>query len=77
MGLYLTLACDVVIASSEAVFIESFVARGMVLHCGGAHLLVSRLGMQEQRSSFSAVDGSMLSTRGKSGVPEAAGAGLP
>jgi 2-(1,2-epoxy-1,2-dihydrophenyl)acetyl-CoA isomerase len=49
MGLYLALASDLIVASTEAVFIEPFVARGMVLHCGGAHLLVSRLGMQRAK----------------------------
>jgi 2-(1,2-epoxy-1,2-dihydrophenyl)acetyl-CoA isomerase len=49
IGLYLALASDLIVASTEAVFIEPFVARGMVLHCGGAHLLVSRLGMQRAK----------------------------
>jgi 2-(1,2-epoxy-1,2-dihydrophenyl)acetyl-CoA isomerase len=49
LGLYLALASDIVIAATDAVFVEAFVARGMVLHCGGAHLLVARLGMQRAK----------------------------
>jgi 2-(1,2-epoxy-1,2-dihydrophenyl)acetyl-CoA isomerase len=49
LGLYLALASDIVIAATDAVFVEAFVDRGMVLHCGGAHLLVSRLGMQRAK----------------------------
>lgn len=49
MGLYLALAADLIVASTEAAFLETFVQRGMVLHCGGAHLLVSRLGMQRAK----------------------------
>jgi 2-(1,2-epoxy-1,2-dihydrophenyl)acetyl-CoA isomerase len=49
MGLYLALASDLIVASTDAVFIEPFVARGMVVHCGGAHLLVSRLGVQRAK----------------------------
>jgi 2-(1,2-epoxy-1,2-dihydrophenyl)acetyl-CoA isomerase len=45
LGLYLTLASDIVVASKNAAFVEAFLARGMVLHCNGAHLLVARLGM--------------------------------
>lgn len=49
LGLYLALASDIVVAATDAVFVEAFQARGMVLHCGGAHLLISRLGMQRAK----------------------------
>jgi 2-(1,2-epoxy-1,2-dihydrophenyl)acetyl-CoA isomerase len=49
LGLYLALASDIVVAARDAIFVEAFLARGMVLHCGGAHLLVSRLGMQRAK----------------------------
>jgi 2-(1,2-epoxy-1,2-dihydrophenyl)acetyl-CoA isomerase len=49
LGLYLALASDLVVAAREAVFVEAFLARGMALHCGGAHLLLSRLGMQRAK----------------------------
>jgi 2-(1,2-epoxy-1,2-dihydrophenyl)acetyl-CoA isomerase len=49
LGLYLALASDIVVAARDAIFVEAFVARGMALHCGGAHLLVSRLGMQRAK----------------------------
>jgi len=49
LGLYLTLASDIVVAARDATFVEAFLSRGMVLHCGGAHLLVSRLGMQRAK----------------------------
>lgn len=49
IGLYLALASDLVVASSRASFVESFVARGMVLHCEGAHLLVGRMGLQKAK----------------------------
>lgn len=49
LGFYLALASDLVVAARDAVFVEAFLARGMVLHCGGAHLLVARLGMQRAK----------------------------
>jgi len=49
LGLYLALASDIVLASEEAAFVETFVSRAMVLHCGGAHLLPARMGMQRAK----------------------------
>jgi 2-(1,2-epoxy-1,2-dihydrophenyl)acetyl-CoA isomerase len=49
LGLYLALASDLVVASTDAVFVEAFLARGMALHCGGAHVLAARLGMQRAK----------------------------
>jgi 2-(1,2-epoxy-1,2-dihydrophenyl)acetyl-CoA isomerase len=49
LGLYMVLASDIIVASKEAAFVEAFQARGMVLHCGGAHLLISRLGMHRAK----------------------------
>lgn len=49
LGLYLAFASDLVVASTDAVFVEAFLARGMALHCGGAHVLVARLGMQRAK----------------------------
>lgn len=49
LGLYIALASDIIVATKEASFVEAFLARGMVLHCGGAHLLAARLGMQRAK----------------------------
>jgi 2-(1,2-epoxy-1,2-dihydrophenyl)acetyl-CoA isomerase len=49
LGLYMALASDIVIASDRAVFAETFISRAMVLHCGGAHLLPQRMGMQRAK----------------------------
>jgi 2-(1,2-epoxy-1,2-dihydrophenyl)acetyl-CoA isomerase len=49
LGFYLVLASDLVVATENASFVEAFHARGMVLHCGGAHLLVQHLGMHRAK----------------------------
>lgn len=49
LGLYVALASDIIVASKSAAFVEAFLPRAMVLHCGGAHLLVARLGMQRAK----------------------------
>jgi 2-(1,2-epoxy-1,2-dihydrophenyl)acetyl-CoA isomerase len=49
LGLYMALACDIVVASEQAAFVETFTSRAMVLHCGGAHLLPVRMGMQRAK----------------------------
>lgn len=49
IGLYFALACDLVVAGDQAAFVETFVSRGMALHCGGAHLLPARMGLQRAK----------------------------
>jgi 2-(1,2-epoxy-1,2-dihydrophenyl)acetyl-CoA isomerase len=49
IGAHLALAADLVVASEEATFIESFVRRGLVVDGGGAYLLPRRLGMQKAK----------------------------
>ncbi len=44
-GVHLALACDIVVASEEARFIEVFVRRGMAVDAGGAYLLLRRVGL--------------------------------
>lgn len=50
MGLYMVLASDITVASTDAVFAETFRDRGMVLHCGGAYLLQAALGVRRAKS---------------------------
>jgi 2-(1,2-epoxy-1,2-dihydrophenyl)acetyl-CoA isomerase len=49
IGAHLALAADLVVASEEATFVESFVRRGLVVDGGGAYLLPRRLGMQKAK----------------------------
>ncbi|MCW2912392.1 MAG: putative enoyl-CoA hydratase [Actinomycetia bacterium] len=49
LGAHLALAADLVVASQEATFIESFVRRGLVVDAGGAYLLPRRIGMQKAK----------------------------
>ncbi|MGH7819657.1 MAG: enoyl-CoA hydratase/isomerase family protein, partial [Candidatus Binatia bacterium] len=44
-GVHLALACDLIVASEEARFIEVFVRRGICVDAGGAYLLLRRVGM--------------------------------
>ena len=44
-GVHLALACDLIVASEEARFIEVFVRRGICVDAGGAYLLLRRIGM--------------------------------
>lgn len=44
-GAHLAFACDIIIASDEARFIEVFVRRGMAVDAGGAYLLLRRVGL--------------------------------
>lgn len=44
-GAHLALACDLVVASEAAKFIEVFVRRGIALDAGGAYLLCRRIGL--------------------------------
>jgi 2-(1,2-epoxy-1,2-dihydrophenyl)acetyl-CoA isomerase len=46
IGAHLAYAADLVVASEEATFVESFVRRGLVMDGGGAYLLPRRTGMQ-------------------------------
>jgi 2-(1,2-epoxy-1,2-dihydrophenyl)acetyl-CoA isomerase len=49
IGAHMALACDLVIASEEARFIEVFVRRGLVPDGGGAYLLVRLIGPQKAK----------------------------
>jgi len=49
IGAHLALAADLVVASEEATFVESFVRRGLVVDGGGAYLLPRRIGMQKAK----------------------------
>lgn len=49
IGGHLALAADLVVASDEATFVESFVRRGLVMDGGGAYLLTRRIGMQKAK----------------------------
>lgn len=49
MGAHLALAADFVIATEEAVFIESFVLRGITVDAVGAYLLTRHLGMRKAK----------------------------
>jgi 2-(1,2-epoxy-1,2-dihydrophenyl)acetyl-CoA isomerase len=49
LGAHLAYASDLVVASEEASFIESFVARGLVVDAGGAYLLARRIGLQKAK----------------------------
>jgi 2-(1,2-epoxy-1,2-dihydrophenyl)acetyl-CoA isomerase len=49
LGLNLVLACDMVIASEQAGFIEVFVRRGMVSHAGAPYLLPRLIGLQKAK----------------------------
>lgn len=49
MGAHLAFACDLVVASEKAKFIESFVLRGIVMDAAGAYLLPRRIGLQKAK----------------------------
>ncbi|HEV7871212.1 MAG: putative enoyl-CoA hydratase [Modestobacter sp.] len=49
MGAHLAYAADLVVASDQASFIESFVLRGLVVDAGGAYLLPRRIGLQKAK----------------------------
>ncbi|SHN18098.1 enoyl-CoA hydratase/isomerase family protein [Cryptosporangium aurantiacum] len=49
IGAHLAFAADLVVASEEATFLESFVRRGLVVDGGGAYLLPRRIGLQKAK----------------------------
>ena len=49
LGFHLALACDLVVASENARFIEVFVRRGLVSDTGGAYMLPSLVGIQRAK----------------------------
>jgi 2-(1,2-epoxy-1,2-dihydrophenyl)acetyl-CoA isomerase len=49
LGAHLAYACDLVVASEDARFIESFVLRGIVIDAGGSYLLPRRIGLQKAK----------------------------
>ncbi|MDV7352747.1 enoyl-CoA hydratase-related protein [Rhodococcus oxybenzonivorans] len=49
IGAHLAYASDLVVASENAYFAESFVKRGLVVDGGGAYLLPRRIGMQRAK----------------------------
>ncbi|WP_181781609.1 enoyl-CoA hydratase/isomerase family protein [Pseudonocardia pini] len=49
IGAHLAFAADLVVASEQATFVESFVRRGLVMDGGGAYLLPRRIGMQRAK----------------------------
>jgi enoyl-CoA hydratase/carnithine racemase len=49
LGFDLALACDFIVASSEAMFSASFIARGLVSDGGGLYHLPRRVGMQRAK----------------------------
>ena len=51
-GVHLALACDLVLASSDARFIEVFARRGIIPDAGGAYLLTRLVGPQRAKELF-------------------------
>ena len=51
-GVHLALACDLVIASSQARFIEVFARRGIIPDAGGAYLVTRLVGPQRAKELF-------------------------
>lgn len=49
LGAHLAYACDMVVASESASFIEAFVLRGMAIDSAGAYLLARRIGLQKAK----------------------------
>lgn len=49
MGAHIVFACDMVVASEAASFIEVFVLRGITVDAGGAYLLPRRIGLQKAK----------------------------
>jgi len=49
LGAHLAYACDLVVASESAYFLEPFLLRGLVVDAGGAYLLPRLIGMQRAK----------------------------
>jgi 2-(1,2-epoxy-1,2-dihydrophenyl)acetyl-CoA isomerase len=49
LGAHLVYACDLVVASESAYFLEPFVLRGLVVDAGGAYLLPRLIGLQRAK----------------------------
>jgi 2-(1,2-epoxy-1,2-dihydrophenyl)acetyl-CoA isomerase len=49
LGAHLAFACDMVVASEAAAFIEPFLLRGIVVDAGGAYLLPRLIGLQRAK----------------------------
>jgi 2-(1,2-epoxy-1,2-dihydrophenyl)acetyl-CoA isomerase len=49
LGAHLAYACDLVVASDEAYFLEPFLLRGIVVDAGGAYLLPRLIGLQRAK----------------------------
>jgi 2-(1,2-epoxy-1,2-dihydrophenyl)acetyl-CoA isomerase len=49
LGAHLAYACDMVVATDEAGFLEPFLLRGIVVDAGGAYLLPRLVGMQRAK----------------------------
>jgi 2-(1,2-epoxy-1,2-dihydrophenyl)acetyl-CoA isomerase len=49
LGAHVAYACDMVVASDEAAFLEPFLLRGIVVDAGGAYLLPRLVGLQRAK----------------------------
>ena len=49
LGAHLAYACDMVVATEEASFLEPFLLRGIIVDAGGAYLLPRLVGMQRAK----------------------------
>jgi 2-(1,2-epoxy-1,2-dihydrophenyl)acetyl-CoA isomerase len=49
LGAHLVYACDMVVASEQAVFLEPFLLRGLIVDAGGAYLLPRMIGLQRAK----------------------------
>lgn len=76
-GLHLALACDLVVASTEASFVEAFIRRGIAPDAGGAWLLPRLIGIQRAKElcffgdALSAVDAHAMGLVNRVVAPEA------
>ncbi len=49
MGVQMALACDLIVMSDAASFVESFILRGFMIDAGGAYLLPRRIGLAKAK----------------------------